>query len=75
MRVAVPALGELSGFVVEVLGGADGVEKSPVVTGGHQGGREDDAVERDVVLAHELVELHVLGVLPPLWVERSARYS
>jgi hypothetical protein len=32
-------------------------------------------VEGDVVLAHELVELHVLGVLPPLWVERSARYS
>ena len=34
--------------------------------GSNQGGREDDAVERHVVLGHELVELHLLGILPPL---------
>src|SRR3989344_490910 len=66
-----PALGELGVLVVQVLGGADGMEEGPVAAACHQGGREDDAVEGNVVLAHELVELHVLGVLPPLC-ERTA---
>ena len=30
-----------------------------------QSGREDDSVKRDVVLAHELNQLHIIGVLPP----------
>lgn len=41
------------------------VEHGVVILGGEECAGEDDTVEGDVVLAHELVELHVLRVLPP----------
>lgn len=62
---AVP-LGELAALVVEVLSGGDVVEEGPALLGGDEAGGEDDGVEGDVVLAHELEELHVLTDPPGL---------
>ena len=42
------------------------VEQSVVAVSTKQGAWKDNSVERNVVLGHELVELHFLGVLPPL---------
>ena len=36
------------------------------VLGAQEGTREDHTVESDIILAHKLIKLHVLGVLPPL---------
>lgn len=62
---AVP-LGELATLVVEVLGGGDVMQQGPALLGGDETGGEDDGVEGDVVLAHELEELHVLADPPVL---------
>ena len=42
------------------------VEQSVVAVSPKQGAWKDNSVEGNVVLGHELVELHFLGVLPPL---------
>ena len=42
------------------------VEQSVVAVSTKQGAWKDNSVKRYVVLGHELVELHFLGVLPPL---------
>ena len=42
------------------------VEQSVVAVSTKQGAWKDNSVERNGVFAHELVELHFLGVLPPL---------
>ena len=42
------------------------VEQSVVAVSTKQGAWKDNSVKRNVVLGHELVELHFLGVLPPL---------
>ena len=60
------ALGELAALVVEVFSGAHVVEHGPVLPACQLGGREDDCVERDVVLSYELEELRVLPVMPPV---------
>lgn len=45
--------------------GSDHLDQCPVLLGGHERAREDDPVERHVVLCHELVQLHIL-IVPPL---------
>ena len=50
----------------ELTSWADVVEQSVVATSTKQCAWKDNSVERDSVFAHELVELHFLGVLPPL---------
>ena len=41
------------------------IEEGVVVLSAKQGARENNRVEWNVVLGHELVELDLLGVLPP----------
>lgn len=43
------------------------VHHSPVVLGTKLAAREDDRVERNIVFTHELIELDIIGVLPPLF--------
>ncbi|KAI3479573.1 hypothetical protein L1887_58385 [Cichorium endivia] len=62
----VSRLGELAALVLEVLGGVDVVEQRVGVLAADEARGEDDGVEAHVVLAHELVELDVVRVLPPL---------
>lgn len=45
---------------------ADVVYHGPVFSSGNLDTREDDRVERHVVFTHELIQLYILGVLPPL---------
>ncbi len=59
------ALGELAALIIEVLSDADGLHERPVLARAQQRGREDDGVEGHIVLAHELHQVHILGVLPP----------
>lgn len=54
-------------LVVEELGGRDVVEHGEGVGGTQEGAGEDHGVEGYVVFAHELVELNVVVVLPPLF--------
>jgi hypothetical protein len=42
------------------------VKHSVWVLGAQEGAREDHSVESDIILAHKLIKLYVLGVLPPL---------
>jgi len=42
------------------------VEQSVVAFSPKQGAWKDDSMEGNVILGHELVELHSLWVLPPL---------
>ena len=50
------------------------VDQGPLVAGAQQGCWEDDGVEGDVVLGHELVELNLVWVAPPpLPLRRVAR--
>ena len=41
------------------------IQESVVFIRSELGTREDDSVEGNVVLGHELVELNLLGILPP----------
>lgn len=41
------------------------VEHGIGIVGGQEGAGEDHGMESDIVLAHELIELHILRVLPP----------
>ena len=43
------------------------MELGPWLFGADEGRREDNSVESNVVLAHELVQLDILLVLPPLF--------
>ena len=45
--------------------GTDVIQESVVFIRSELGTREDDSVEGNVVLGHELVELNLLGILPP----------
>ena len=45
--------------------GTDVIQESIVFIRSELGTREDDSVEGNVVLGHELVELNLLGILPP----------
>lgn len=49
------SLTEFSSLVVQVLGGRDRVEESPVPLAGNERRREDNSVEGDIVFAHELI--------------------
>ena len=60
------ALAELAVLVVEVLRAGDLTDQRPGVVRAHQRAGEDDGVEGDVVLAHELHQTDLLGVAPPL---------
>ena len=51
--------------VIQNTSGADVVEEGVVVLSAKQGTWEHDGVEWNVVLGHELVELDLLGILPP----------
>ena len=42
------------------------MKESPFIFGSDQGGWEHHSMERDIILAHELIKLDVLRVLPPL---------
>jgi len=53
-------------LVVKVFRRGDTLEHGPGLASGQEGGGEDHSVESQVVLSHELVQLHVLSVLPPL---------
>lgn len=72
-RTRAAALAELAALVVEVFRHADGPHHRPRPPAAQQAGREDDGVERHVVLAHKLHQLHVFGRLPPGGVVRRAR--
>lgn len=60
-------LGELAPLVRKVLGGRQMVELGPRFAGTELGRWKDDGVGKGIVLADELVELHILGVAPPLF--------
>ena len=60
------ALAELAILVVEVLRAGDLADQSPGIVGAHERAGEDDSVEGDVILAHELHQTDLLGVAPPL---------
>lgn len=60
------AFGEFTFFVVEILCGVDMMKQSVVVLSPNLATREYDGMEGDVILAHELVQVYVVGVLPPL---------
>ena len=59
------AFGKLVVLVIEVLGDADTLHHGPWRACAQKGGREDDCVEGDIVLAHELYKVHIPWVLPP----------
>jgi len=71
-NTGVATLGEFKGstilvfFVVKVLSGRDVMELSPWLSRSNKSRGEDHSVECNVILAHELVKLDVIGVLPPL---------
>ena len=52
---------------------ADALHHGPGLPSSQQGGWEDDSVEGDIVLAHELDEVHVLWILPPCLPENVGR--
>ena len=43
------------------------IDEGVVVIGSKEGAREDNRVERNIVLSHELVELYLVRVLPPFF--------
>jgi len=58
-------LTELTTLVVQVFCGTQVVVHSPGVPSTDLGSREDNTVERHIVLTNELVQLHFLRVAPP----------
>ena len=65
-HTSVLALAELAVLVVEVLRAGDLTDQRPGIVCAHQRAGEDDGVEGNVVLAHELHQTDFLGVAPPL---------
>ena len=61
------ALAELAVLVVEVLRTGNLTDQRPGVVCTHQCAGEDDGVEGDIVLAHELHQTDLFGVAPPLF--------
>ena len=59
------ALAELTALVVEILGARHVMEHCPLVTASQKRARKNDRMKRDVVLADELEQLHLVPVLPP----------
>ena len=51
--------------IIQITRRADVVEEGIVILGPKQGAWEHDCMEWNVVLGHKLVELDLLGVLPP----------
>ncbi len=45
--------------------GADIIQECVVISGSYEGAREDNSVEGNIVLGHELVEFDLIWVLPP----------
>lgn len=43
------------------------MDHGPVLLGGNLGTRKDHRMERHIVFAHKLVQLHIFWVLPPLF--------
>jgi len=61
----VVGLAELDVLLIELLGRAEGIHEFPVLVGPNERAGEEDGVELDIVLSHELIILDGL-VLPPV---------
>ncbi len=53
-------------FVLKILGGTDVMQKGPVFACTYKRSRKDHSVEGNVILSHELIQLHFGRILPPL---------
>lgn len=60
------SLGKFDVLIVQILSSADLVQQGPLLASANQGTRKHDGMEGNIVLAHELHQLDLVWVLPPV---------